>query len=125
VKQNEFEKGDKVVTIKDYTLRKGVVYAVYPLDPPIYAVKFEDGTVEKILHNNIALESDTETPEENEPIEKSEITITPDEFRAIACRVIAEETMRFPLISKIVMPIVVDIHRALFIEPREDENFFN
>lgn len=127
MKSIEFNTGDKVVTIKDGELRKGVVKNFYPMvTPPIFAIEFEDGTVEKVPYNNVAPEPKTETPEEkNDPVEKSEITITPDEFREITCRVIAENTKEHKIVGLAFASIMGKIHRALFIEPWEEEKILN
>ena len=117
--------GDKVVTIKDGELRKGVVKNFFPVNPPIFFIEFEDGTVEKVLYNNVAPEPKTETPEETEPVEKSEITITPGEFKEIACRVIAEETKDNKFLGLAFAGIMSKIHCALFVKSWENENFLN
>lgn len=116
----EFSTGDKIVTIKDGELRKGVIKNFFPVNPPVFVIEFEDGTVEKVLYNNVAPEPKTETPEENAPVEKSEITITPDEFREITCRVIAEETKDHKIVGLACASIMGKIHRALFVEPWEN-----
>ena len=120
MKKVEFSTGDKIVTIKDGELRKGVVKNFYPVNPPVFLVEFEDGSVEKVLYSNVAPEPKTETPEETEPVEKSEITITPDKFKEITCRVIAEETMDRKFIGLMFAPIMAKIHSALFVEPWEN-----
>lgn len=127
MKMVDFNVGDKIVTIKDGELRKGVVKNFYPMvTPPVFAIEFEDGTVEKVLYNNIAPEPKTETPEEEiEPVEKSEITITPDEFREITCRVIAEETTEHKVVGLAFASLMGKIHRALFVDEWENENFLN
>ena len=113
---SNFEIGDNVVTIKDGELRKGVIKNVYPVTPPMLAVAFEDGTVEKVPYNNVAFEPKTETPEQNEPREKAEITITPDEFREIASRVIAKETKDNYLVGYAFASLVGEIYKSLFEE---------
>lgn len=122
MKRINFNMGDKVVTVKDGELRKGVIKNVYPVNPPVVAVKFEDGTVEKVFQSDIALEPDIETPDEtNEPAEKPEITITPDKFRDISCRVIAEEIKSNLLLAVAFSSIMSKIHNALFVEPWEND----
>lgn len=120
MKKVEFSTGDKVVTIKDGELRKGVIKNFYPITPPVFVIEFEDGSVEKVLYSNVAPEPKTETPEENAPVEKPEITITPSEFREITCRVIAEEYKSRKLLGLAVASLMGKIHRALFIEPWEN-----
>lgn len=126
MKHIEFDIGNKVVTIKDGELRKGVVKYCYPIYPPVFAVEFEDGTVEKVHYNNIAPEPKTETPEERiEPVEKSEITITPDEFSSIAARIIVEETGSDVLTGLRFASIIGKLREALFVDEWEHENFLN
>lgn len=122
MKEISFNIGDKVVTIKNCEIRKGVVKNFYPINPPVFAIEFEDGTVEKVPYNNVAPEPKTETPdEENEPVEKSEITITPGEFKEITCRVIAEETKDYEVIGLAFAQLMSKIHKALFVEPWEND----
>ena len=108
--------GDKIVTIKNGEIRKGVVRNFYPLNPPVFAIKFEDGTVEKVPYDNVAPEPKTETQEE-----KSEITITPGEFKEITCRVIAEETKDYEVIGFAFAQLMSKIHKALFVESWEND----
>lgn len=112
----KFEIGDKIVTIRDGELRKGVVKNSYPVNPLVLAIEFEDGTVEKVFSSDVAPEPTTETPEQNEPKEKEEITITPDEFREIASRVIAKETKDNYLVGYAFASLVGEIYKALFEE---------
>lgn len=126
MKKVEFNIGDKIVAIKDGELRKGKIKNFYPLNPPVFIIELEDGTVEKIPYSNVAPEPKNETLEEkSEPVEKSEITITPDEFTNIAGRVLFEETKGKPLVGVMIAPIIGKIRYALFVEPRENDNFFN
>lgn len=122
MKKIEFSIGDKVVSIKDGELRKGVIKNFYPVNPPVFAIEFEDGTVEKVPYSNVAPEPKTETPEEKtEPVEKPEITITPDEFREISCRVVAEETKSHKIIGIAFTAILTKIHKALFVDAWEND----
>lgn len=90
----KFKIGDQVMTIENNTVREGVIMNFFPdVNPPMLIVKFEDGEVEKVPITTVALKPKTETPGEqtaertNTPIEASEITITPDEFRDVAVEV--------------------------------------
>lgn len=126
MKTIEFCTGDRVVTIKDGELRRGTVKTFFDeLDPSIAIIEFEDGSVEKVWGENVAKEAKAETMAENEPVEKSEITITPDKFREIACRVVAEKTHKHILVGVAFAQILGDIHRALFVDPWEDEKILN
>lgn len=115
--------GDNVVVIEEGELRNGVVKNIYnEVNPPIYAVEFENG-IEKVPFNKVAPAPKTETPEEpkREPVEKQEITITPDEFREISCRVIAEETKGFHIVGLSCSMIIAKIHKALFLDESEND----
>ena len=122
MKQIDLTIGDKVINIKDGELRKGVIKKFYPIDPPIFVIEFEDGSVEKILTTDLAPAPKT-PEEENKPIEKSDITITPDEFKKIAYNVIADiakETNDFELVLT-VTSVWAKLYKALFVEPWEND----
>ena len=124
MKANDFNIGDKVVTIKDGELRKGVIKKGYPVNPPVFLIEYEDGNLDKIPYGIIAPEPKTETPEDkNEPIEKTEITITPGEFKKISYNVsadIAKETNDYDLVLT-ATSLWAKLYRALFIEPCEND----
>lgn len=122
----EFKIGDRIVTIVCGELVSGTIKELFPIDPPVCIVKFEDGSFGKIPCNEMALEPKSEPVEEkNEPITKSEITITPDEFENVACRVIARETKDHPIIGFVTASIISKIHEALFTESSGNDNFLN
>lgn len=124
MKRIDFSTGDEVVTIKDGELRKGVIKNFFPVNPPVFVIEFEDGTVEKIPYNNVAPapKSETQEPEEkNEPVVKSEITITPDEFMKITARVVAKETKCNLIVGMAFARIFAKVHKALFVEPWEND----
>lgn len=124
MKRIDFSTGDEVVTIKNGELRKGVIKNFFPVNPPVFVIEFEDGTVDKVLYSNVAPAPKTETqePEEkNEPVEKSEITITPDKFKEITCRVIAAETKNHKIVGLVFASLMSKIHKALFVEPWEND----
>ncbi len=123
MKHIDFSVGDKIVTVENGELRKGVIKKFFPMDPPIFVVEFEDGTVEKVLYSDMTKEPKAETPEteKNEPVEKPEITITPEKFREIAVRVVAEATKDRIVVGLAVIQIMAKIHRALFVEPWEND----
>lgn len=113
--------GDNVVVIEDGELRNGVIKTVFDMvTPPMYAVEFEDG-IEKVPFNRVAPAPKTEIPEEQkrEPVFKSEITITPDEFMNIATRIIAEETKEHKLVGFATTILLAKIHKALFLDEGE------
>ena len=116
----KFNVGDRVVVIDFSEIRSGVIRNIYP-EVNTAIVAFVDGEVEKISIDRMALEKvetveipETEETHESEPVEKSEITITPDEFRETACDVLARETGGDMLFGIRVVPILVKICAALF-----------
>ena len=122
MKKIEFNTGDRVVTVVGGELRKGVIKNFYPVNPPVFAIEFEDGTVEKIPYSNVAPEPKVETQgEKNEPVVKSEITITPDEFKDITCPIITEMTKRNVRLGFETVIILSKVYRTLFVEPWEND----
>ena len=117
----KFNVGDKIVTVINGELCNGVIKELYPINPPVVVVRLEDGSLAKMSCNDIAPEPVTETQETDEPIEKSEITITPEKFRDIVARVIAEETKEHPLVALAFASIMGNIHRALFMDEWKNE----
>lgn len=121
MKRVVFSTGDKVVTVKDGELRKGVIKTFYPINPPVFVIKFEDGSVEKVLYNAVAPAPEADPPEEvNKPVEKSEVTITPDDFKKISCRAVVKWTKDHEGIDSKLVAIMGEMYRALFLEPLDD-----
>jgi hypothetical protein len=117
MKAVSFNIGDKIVTIKNGKLCRGVVKNVYEVTPQVLCIESEDGTVEKVLARSVAPDPKTETQEEIALLEKPEITITPDEFREIACRVIYENAKN----RSDSLFVMAKLHKALFIESCEND----
>lgn len=117
----KFKENMKVVVIEYNKLRKGVIDKVYE-DLNIAIVKFDDGDKGKVHFSKLGIEPDTKVQETKpiEPVEKSEITITPDEFRNISTRIIVEETDRLP-VALLVGNVVAKIHEKLFIDEVDNE----
>ena len=117
----KFKPGVRVVVIdENHELRKGVIKDVYPgINTAI--VTFDDGNVEKVRFNYLGIDQETkEKP--TEPAEKSEITITPDEFRNIAVDVITKESEKGGLLLSMVGTILVSkLHIALFVDEGEND----
>ena len=116
-----------VATIDENTgeIRKGIVEAVYEA-MKIAIVKFDDGDVEKVPFYRLGIESESKVQEKpTEPVEKSEITITPDEFRDISSKVIAKEAKKLGADGAIVTlafaVFSVELHKALFFDAVEND----
>lgn len=118
----KFNVGDRIVTVINGELRKGVIKELYQVSPPVVVVRLEDGSLAKVLYNDIAPEPQAEDNQgENKPIEKPEITITPDEFKKIAARVIVEETEDHPIAGLAFAVMVRKIYNALFVDESEND----
>lgn len=102
----KFNVGDRVMMIEDNKILKGVIKKDFSeIVPNIVMVEFEDNDVRKVRTDILALEPKTETEEQKkEPEEKSEITITQEEFKNIGCGIVAEivaKTFNFKLGTKL------------------------
>lgn len=124
---SKFKPGFRVVVIDGDTheIRKGVINATYE-EVEIAIVKFDDGNVEKVGFDYLSIEPETKVQEEKptEPVEKSEITITPGEFRKLCTRVIAEEVKNQKEIGGLLgLTFTIfssELHRALFFDDAVD-----
>lgn len=120
---SKFKPGFRVVVIDGDTreIRKGVINATYE-EVEIAIVKFDDGNVEKVGFDYLGIEPETKVQEEKptEPVEKSEITITPDEFKKIATKVVVENIKKMGegggVLGLTFTFFVAELHRTLFIE---------
>lgn len=114
---SEFTEGDRVTVIDPFTneLRKGIVRAVYS-EIKIAIVEFASGYIGKVSFDKLSVESKTKVREEtSEPVETSEIIITPEEFQKIAVGVITEESLKGgPLLNAMGTILVSKLHKALF-----------
>lgn len=115
-----FEPGIRIVVIDDNHVRSGVIVNTYDIEK-IAVVRFADGTVEKVRFENLGVIQDENVQDEKTtaPVEKSEITITPEEFKKIASEVIYENIKKIDknagLLSMALGFFVVELHRALFV----------
>ncbi len=111
-------KGSRVGMIENGKIVKGTVKEVY-FEVGYAVVEFDCETTRKVLLSNLAVlpEESQEPKSPTEPVEKSEITITPEEFENIAGKVGAKLAFKFGpdfiLKSAILM---AKLHEALFIE---------
>ena len=111
---NEFKIGDRVVTIRNGIVERGVISNVYDqLDTAI--VEMDDDTFRKVKLSELGIERDLEEKEKTDKVvEKSEITITPDEFRNISARVIAELPSELGIAKLGFIAFTATLHNALF-----------
>lgn len=119
----KFKPGVRVVVIdENHELRKGIIKEVYP---EIYTaiVKFDDGNVEKVGFNYLGIDPETKVQEEKptEPVEKSEITITPDEFRKIGVNTMVALSKDDLVVGLVLSVFMGKLHEALFCDEGEND----
>ena len=120
--------GMRVVAIDESTgeIRKGKINSLYGA-MKIAVVKFDDGNVEKVPFNRLGVETETKAQEEKstEPEEKSEITITPNEFRDITSQVIAKHVKKMgedgAILTLAFTVLAVELHKALFFDQVDND----
>jgi hypothetical protein len=114
-----FNENDKVITIENGKVREGIVRKDFSvMSPPVLLVEFENGSLEKVSFDRVAHAPKPEPQDQkpNEPIEKSEITITSEEFKNIGLDLITKmaiETKDFLLGMKL-SAFLAMLHTALF-----------
>lgn len=98
-------------------IKKGVIDKAYS-EMEIAIVKFDDGNVEKVPYEHLHIEPENDVQETTEPVEKSEITITPEEFRNISSHVIEEITDKLEdkrgVIGLTMIVFAAELNNALF-----------
>ena len=113
----EFNIGDRVMTIENNEVRKGTIKQTYIPFPDVVIVEFDDGDIEKVRTETLALEPKSEIAQ-NKPtgdqVEKSEITITPGEFRNTGVNLIIKLTAEKPIVGFALTAFLVELHKALF-----------
>ncbi len=120
---SKIKEGMNVIFIKNSSIVKGVAETVYDsIDLAIVAL--DDGTrVKRNLFDLVIDEKKTEEPEKpKEPVEKSEITITTDEFRKKASTLIAKLAHEGATEGMLVLAFtlfVYQLHEVLFFEAEE------
>lgn len=125
IKEVKMSVGDRVIMIKNHELRRGTIKSIYAdILVPVLVVEFDDGEVEKVYPGDVFLEPKAEVKEEKatEPVEKSVIAITPDEFREIASNLVAEESKKGGLLLMSLGTILVaKLHTALFVDEGKND----
>lgn len=115
------KQGDTVAIIEHGEIKKGILKDVKALDRPVAIVDF-DGEIRKVLVDDLARvqEESEEIREDNEPVEKSEITITPDQFHDITTSIIGKECAKMGpdglMVGMVIGIIMSKIHNELFID---------
>ena len=119
--KTNFKLGDRVMTIQDSKPRYGTIRSIggngYE-NIAIVAFKTDnpnEGELQKIKVSDLILVEETEAEaKKSEPVEKSEITITPDEFRETGVKVIVKLTAEKPIVGLAFTAFLAELHKALF-----------
>ena len=125
-----FKPGDRVMVIEDSKPRYGTIRLIkgngydtiaivdFKSDP-IAESELRKIRIPDLVRVEIAEAKKSESiekfeSEKNEPIEKSEITITPDEFREIGVKTIVNLTLDKPGDALVFLDFLAELHKALF-----------
>lgn len=119
-----FTEGDTVAIIELNKIKKGIIKNVFlELSDPVAIVDF-DGDIRKVFIDDIAKVQEDNNQEDNTLIEKSEITITPDEFMKKRVEVVKELNDDFENKSSLfgleMILLLGELHKKLFIEAEND-----
>ena len=105
----KFKSGDRVTYVIDSKVCNGVIE--YVINDRLAIVISDDGSKYKVFLEFLAPEP---TVEKTEPIEKPEITITPEEFRKAVIMAILELDHISPSFRDDIPLFVAELHKALF-----------
>lgn len=120
----KFKDGQKVVFISNnHDVKRGTIINVFE-KCRIALVEMDDGSRESVLFSKMGIDVENVSQEEktNKQVEKSEITITPDEFKNIAKDVVIESVKDInggPMLGIVFAVFVAKLHTALFCETVE------
>lgn len=119
---SKFREGQRVVTIVDSELKEGVIVTLYET-AKVAIVKFDDRHVEKVHFSDLSIppQKESEPVEPVKVVEKSEITITPAEFREICTSVAVEESKGNDLIGFAFAIFSAKLHSALFLDEGDND----
>lgn len=121
---SKLKEGTQVTFVdENHNLKIGVIDRVHEsLD--IAIVKIENEDFKKVHFSRLAIVENQETKEEpkpTEPVEKQEITITPQEFKKIGVDVAVELAKKHdPMIGFACTLIVARLHKVLFFDEGEE-----
>ena len=108
--------GDRVIVIDNNELKKATVKNIYV---NVAIIEYDDGYLDKKRIDDLAPEPVQEIPEEKptEPVEKSEVTITRDEYRKIGIDVLTKLSKDEPMMGLLGIAVIGEIERKLFVRP--------
>lgn len=131
IKKITIKQGDRVAIIEHGEIKQGIIKDVKFLDRPVAIVDF-DGEIRKVLVEDLGkVVTDEETSKDHSDYlgdnleEKSEITITPEEFRKIGIKIVDEEIDKLgpgnELLGLSFAIFLAKLHKALFIYEAEND----
>ena len=116
---SRFNVGDRVAVVMDDNIVEGKITKLYDeLNVAIVTLDTED--VVKVNFSDMSTIREEKAETVKEPVEKSEITITPEEFSNIACKVIAENTDSL-ILGLEIANVMAKLHEALFVDEGEND----
>ena len=120
----KLEKGRRVGVIVDSRFERGTLTSMIE-ELNIGIVKLDNGEMLKVNLSTVAIDdTPKEDPnvKESEPVEKSEITITPNDFMKTSTKVIADKCKCFDSITTLfITSVIAEIHRRLFYEDLDND----
>lgn len=118
---SKFNEGQRVVVIGDNNdLKYGEINTLYET-AKIAIVRFDDDTIEKVHFSDLGIVPKTEASEPVESVEKSEITITPGEFRQICVKTVCKVTEEDFTLGLGFTLFCAILHRALFMDEGDND----
>lgn len=131
IKKITMKQGDRVAIIEHGEIKQGIIKDVKFLDRPVAIVDF-DGEIRKVLVEDLGkVVTDEETSKDREDYlsdnleEKSEITITQEEFQNISVKIVDETIDELGLGEEVLAFIfaifLAKLHKALFIYEAEND----
>lgn len=131
IKKITMKQGDRVAIIEHGEIKQGIIKDIKFLDRPVAIVDF-DGEIRKVLVENLGkVVTDEETSKDREDYlsdnleEKSEITITQEEFQNISVKIVDETIDELGLGEEVLAFIfaifLAKLHKALFIYEAEND----
>ena len=116
---SKFKPGIRVVIEEDNSteVKNGTVKSVFE-ELSTAIVEIDEGECEKIPFDKMSIPQRVEeTPDDTprQPVEKTEVTITPEEFKRITTEIVVKESLEGgPIISICGALLCAKIHKALF-----------
>lgn len=131
IKKITMKQGDRVAIIEHGEIKQGIIKDIKFLDRPVAIVDF-DGEIRKVLVEDLGkVVTDEETSKDREDYlsdnleEKSEITITQEEFQNISVKIVDETIDELGLGEEVLAFIfaifLAKLHTALFVYEVEND----